>query len=54
MTNQDRIYVVYRVSAEGEWSLSGNLTAAEASTERDHHSQQIPTGARYWIEMRRG
>jgi hypothetical protein len=47
-------YTIYRVTEDGEWSLSGNLTAERASVERDRLNQEIPAHARYWIEVRLG
>ncbi len=51
--NTDRIWTIYRCGADGARSTSGNLTAAEASAERDRQSQALPAHSRAWIEMRR-
>lgn len=53
IASQDRIYTIYRVTEDSARSTSGNLTAEEASIERDRQSQQI-TRPGVWIEMRRG
>jgi hypothetical protein len=50
--NQDRAYTIYRCTETSARSTSGNLTATEASIERDRQSQQT-TAPGVWIEMRR-
>lgn len=50
----ERIYHTERVSEDSSWTTSGNLTAEEASLERDRQTQALPKHSRTWIEIKRG